>query len=52
MWKTILARLSQILHVAARGDELLNETLFPSLAHVEKYGTGYREIPVIWNPSI
>lgn len=25
---------------------------FPSLAHVEKYGTGYREIPVIWNPSI
>ena len=25
---------------------------FPSLAHVEKYGSGYREIPVIWNPSI
>ncbi len=25
---------------------------FPSLAHVEKYGTGYREIPVIWNPTI
>jgi hypothetical protein len=25
---------------------------FPSLAHVEKYGTGYREIPVIWNPAI
>jgi glyoxylase-like metal-dependent hydrolase (beta-lactamase superfamily II) len=25
---------------------------FPSLAHVEKYGTGYREIPVIWDPSI
>jgi glyoxylase-like metal-dependent hydrolase (beta-lactamase superfamily II) len=25
---------------------------FPSLAHVEKYGTGYREIPVVWNPTI
>ncbi|HXX09499.1 MAG TPA: MBL fold metallo-hydrolase [Pseudolabrys sp.] len=25
---------------------------FPSLAHVERSGTGYREIPVIWNPSI
>jgi glyoxylase-like metal-dependent hydrolase (beta-lactamase superfamily II) len=25
---------------------------FPSLAHVKKNGTGYREIPVIWNPSI
>jgi hypothetical protein len=25
---------------------------FPSLAHVEKYGTGYREIPVLWNPTI
>ena len=25
---------------------------FPSLAHVEKYGTGYREIPVIWSPTI
>jgi glyoxylase-like metal-dependent hydrolase (beta-lactamase superfamily II) len=25
---------------------------FPSLAHVEKYGSGYREIPVIWNPAI
>jgi glyoxylase-like metal-dependent hydrolase (beta-lactamase superfamily II) len=25
---------------------------FPSLAHVEKYGSGYREIPVIWNPNI
>ena len=25
---------------------------FPSLAHVEKYGTGYREIPEIWNPTI
>ncbi len=25
---------------------------FPALAHVEKSGTGYREIPVLWNPSI
>jgi glyoxylase-like metal-dependent hydrolase (beta-lactamase superfamily II) len=25
---------------------------FPSLAHVEKYGTGYREMPVVWNPTI
>ena len=25
---------------------------FPSLAHVEKVGNGYREIPVIWNPNI
>jgi glyoxylase-like metal-dependent hydrolase (beta-lactamase superfamily II) len=25
---------------------------FPSLAHVEKAGTGYREIPVAWNPTI
>ena len=25
---------------------------FPSLAHVEKYGSGYREIPVPWNPNI
>src|SRR5476649_2933417 len=25
---------------------------FPSLAHVEKSGTGYREIPVVWNPTI
>jgi glyoxylase-like metal-dependent hydrolase (beta-lactamase superfamily II) len=25
---------------------------FPSLAYVEKFGTGYREIPVIWNPTI
>ena len=25
---------------------------FPSLAHVEKSGTGYREIPVAWNPVI
>jgi hypothetical protein len=25
---------------------------FPSLAHVEKTTTGYREIPVPWNPTI
>jgi glyoxylase-like metal-dependent hydrolase (beta-lactamase superfamily II) len=25
---------------------------FPSLAHVEKAGSGYREIPVIWRPTI
>ena len=25
---------------------------FPALAHVEKSGSGYREIPVPWNPSI
>ena len=25
---------------------------FPSLAHVEKSGSGYREIPVAWNPTI
>ncbi|MBR1148714.1 MBL fold metallo-hydrolase [Bradyrhizobium sp. AUGA SZCCT0431] len=25
---------------------------FPSLAHVEKHGSGYREIPVMWNPNI
>jgi glyoxylase-like metal-dependent hydrolase (beta-lactamase superfamily II) len=25
---------------------------FPSLAHVEKAGAGYREIPVVWNPTI
>lgn len=25
---------------------------FPSLAHVEKTGHGYREIPVPWNPTI
>ena len=25
---------------------------FPSLAHVEKSGTGYREIPAAWNPTI
>jgi len=25
---------------------------FPSLAHVEKTTTGYREVPVAWNPTI
>jgi len=25
---------------------------FPALAHVEKTATGYREIPVAWNPTI
>ena len=25
---------------------------FPSLAHVEKAGSGYREIPVVWNPTL
>ena len=25
---------------------------FPSLAHIEKNGTGYREIPLPWNPTI
>jgi hypothetical protein len=25
---------------------------FPSLAYVEKSGSGYREIPVPWNPTI
>ncbi len=25
---------------------------FPGLAHVEKTATGYREIPVLWNPKI
>jgi hypothetical protein len=25
---------------------------FPALAHVEKTVTGYREIPVAWNPMI
>jgi glyoxylase-like metal-dependent hydrolase (beta-lactamase superfamily II) len=25
---------------------------FPSLAHIEKSGSGYREIPVPWNPAI
>jgi hypothetical protein len=25
---------------------------FPGLAHVEKTATGYREIPVAWNPVI
>ncbi|MCC6779211.1 MAG: MBL fold metallo-hydrolase [Hyphomicrobiales bacterium] len=25
---------------------------FPALAHVEKTGSGYREIPVLWSPNI
>jgi hypothetical protein len=25
---------------------------FPSLAHIEVSGSGYREIPVPWNPAI
>jgi hypothetical protein len=25
---------------------------FPSLAHIEKTGTGYREIPVPWSPTL
>jgi glyoxylase-like metal-dependent hydrolase (beta-lactamase superfamily II) len=25
---------------------------FPSLAHVEKAGPGYREVPVLWSPTI
>jgi len=25
---------------------------FPSVAHVEKSGTGYREIPLMWNPAL
>jgi hypothetical protein len=25
---------------------------FPLLAHVEKVGSGTREIPVMWNPNI
>jgi glyoxylase-like metal-dependent hydrolase (beta-lactamase superfamily II) len=25
---------------------------FPSVAYVEKTGTGYREIPVMWNPTL
>jgi hypothetical protein len=25
---------------------------FPSIGHVEKAGTGYRLIPVAWNPTI
>lgn len=25
---------------------------FPSVAHVEKTGTGYREIPIAWNPML
>ena len=25
---------------------------FPALAHIEKTATGYREVPVVWNPTI
>jgi hypothetical protein len=25
---------------------------FPSLAYVEKSGSGYRESPVLWNPTL
>ena len=25
---------------------------FPALAHIEKSGSGYREIPVVWNPVL
>jgi hypothetical protein len=25
---------------------------FPSVAHIEKSGSGYREIPVSWNSAI
>ena len=25
---------------------------FPSLAHIEKSGSGYREVPVPWSPAI
>ena len=25
---------------------------FPGLAHIEKAGTGYRETPVMWNPTL
>jgi hypothetical protein len=25
---------------------------FPSLAYVEKSGSGYREVPVAWNPTL
>jgi hypothetical protein len=25
---------------------------FPALAHIEKTATGYREIPVAWNPAV
>jgi len=25
---------------------------FPSVAYVEKAGSGYREIPVMWNSSL
>ena len=25
---------------------------FPALAHIEKSGDGYREIPVPWSPTV
>jgi glyoxylase-like metal-dependent hydrolase (beta-lactamase superfamily II) len=25
---------------------------FPALARIEKTGTGYREIPILWNPTL
>ena len=25
---------------------------FPALAYIEKSGTGYREVPVTWNPTL
>jgi len=25
---------------------------FPSLAHIEKSGSGYREVPVLWNSTL
>ena len=25
---------------------------FPAMAYIEKAGTGYREIPVMWNPTL
>jgi glyoxylase-like metal-dependent hydrolase (beta-lactamase superfamily II) len=25
---------------------------FPALAHIEKIGSGYREIPIVWNPVL
>ena len=25
---------------------------FPALAHIEKTASGYREIPILWNPTL
>jgi hypothetical protein len=25
---------------------------FPAVAYIEKSGTGYREVPVMWNPKL